>query len=82
MTGRSQRCLSTDPMMSVGPRRGTASLLPDALRLLTMALAKERVPRVREAIFTALAKIGSSESAAVAISLSTFGRCRPAHGRP
>ena len=45
-----------------------SSLLPDALRLLTMALAKERVPQVREALFTALAKIGSSESAAVAIS--------------
>jgi HEAT repeat protein len=42
-------------------------MLPDALPLLTDALSRERVPRVREAIFTALAKIGSSESAAVAL---------------
>jgi HEAT repeat protein len=41
--------------------------LPDALSLLTEALSSERVPRVREAIFTALAKIGSSESAAVTL---------------
>lgn len=45
----------------------SATLLPDALAVLTDALARERVPRVREAIFTALAKIGSSESAAVAL---------------
>jgi HEAT repeat protein len=41
--------------------------LPDALSLLTEALSSERVLRVREAIFTALAKIGSSESAAVTL---------------
>jgi HEAT repeat protein len=35
--------------------------------LLTAALSKEPVARVREAIFTALAKIGSAESAAVTI---------------
>jgi HEAT repeat protein len=46
--------------------RGAPSL-PDALPLLSDALARERVPRVREAIFTALAKIGSSESAAIAL---------------
>jgi HEAT repeat protein len=45
----------------------SATLLPDALAVLTDALARERVPRVREAIFTALAKIGSSESAALAL---------------
>ena len=44
-----------------------ATLLPEALPLLTTALSKERVARVREAIFTALAKMGSSESAAVII---------------
>jgi HEAT repeat protein len=42
-------------------------MLADALPLLTEALAKEHVPRVREAIFTALAKIGSPDSAAVAL---------------
>ena len=42
-------------------------LLQDALPLLTAALSKEPVARVREAIFTALAKIGSAESAAVTI---------------
>jgi HEAT repeat protein len=41
--------------------------LPDALPSLSDALSRERVPRVREAIFTALAKIGSSESAAIAL---------------
>jgi HEAT repeat protein len=45
----------------------SASLLPDALPLLTAALSGERVPRIREALFTALAKIGSSESAAATI---------------
>jgi HEAT repeat protein len=45
----------------------SASLLPDALPLLTAALSKEQVARVREAIFTALAKIGSIESANVAL---------------
>lgn len=44
-----------------------APAIPDALPLLSDALSKERVPRIREAIFTALAKIGSSESAAVAL---------------
>ena len=42
-------------------------MMPDALPLLTEALSRERVPRVREAIFTALAKIGSPDSAAVAL---------------
>jgi HEAT repeat protein len=45
----------------------SAPSLPDALPLLSDALSKEHVPRIREAIFTALAKIGSSESAAVAL---------------
>jgi HEAT repeat protein len=45
----------------------TAPTLPDALPLLTEALSRERVARVREAIFTALAKIGSSDSAAAAL---------------
>jgi HEAT repeat protein len=45
----------------------SAQTIPDALPLLSGALSRERVPRVREAIFTALAKIASSESAAVAL---------------
>lgn len=45
----------------------SAPSLPDALPLLSDALSREHVPRIREAIFTALAKIGSSESAAVAL---------------
>jgi HEAT repeat protein len=40
---------------------------PDALSLLGDALARERVPRVREAIFTALAKIGTPEAAAAVL---------------
>lgn len=44
-----------------------APTLPNALLLLTDALSKERTPRVREAILTALAKIGSPESAAVTL---------------
>ena len=54
-------------MTNDGPRREAPPTLPDALPLLTEALSKERVPRVREAIFTALAKIGSPDSAAVAL---------------
>jgi len=45
----------------------SAATLPDALALLTEALSREHVPRVRQAIFTALAKIGSSDSAAAAL---------------
>ncbi len=45
----------------------SAAMLPDAVPLLSDALLKERVPRVREAIFTALASIGSPESAAVTL---------------
>jgi len=45
----------------------SAYLLPEALPLLTAALSNEPVARVREAIFTALAKISSAESAAVTI---------------
>jgi HEAT repeat protein len=45
----------------------TAVTLPDAVPLLTEALSRERVPRVREAIFTTLAKIGSPDSAAAAL---------------
>jgi HEAT repeat protein len=41
-----------------------ASELPDGLSLLGRALTSERVPRVREAIFTGLAKIGTPEAAA------------------
>jgi HEAT repeat protein len=46
--------------------RGAAAA-PDGVSLLADALSKERVPRVRTAIFTALAKIATSESAAVAL---------------
>jgi HEAT repeat protein len=45
----------------------SAAMLVDALPLLSDALSRERVPRVREAIFTALARIGSPESAAVTL---------------
>jgi HEAT repeat protein len=41
--------------------------LPDGLTLLEGALSRERVPRVREAIFTAIAKIGTSDAAAVVL---------------
>jgi HEAT repeat protein len=40
---------------------------PDGLSLLDDALAREHVPRVREAIFTALAKIGTTEAASVVL---------------
>ncbi len=39
----------------------------DGVSVLADALSKERVPRVREAIFTALAKIATPDSAAVAL---------------
>ncbi len=42
-----------------------ASEIPDGTALLSGALSQESVPRVREAIFTALAKIGTAASAAV-----------------
>jgi HEAT repeat protein len=45
----------------------SAPAFPAALPLLTEALSSERVPRIREALFTALAKIGSPESAAVTL---------------
>ena len=44
-----------------------APAVPNALPLLSEALSKERAPRVREAILTALARIGSPESAAVTL---------------
>jgi HEAT repeat protein len=40
---------------------------PDGVALLADALSKERIPRVRQAIFTALAKIATSDGAAVAL---------------
>lgn len=46
--------------------RGAAEA-PDGISLLADALSKERVPRVREAIFTTLAKIATPDSAAVAL---------------
>jgi HEAT repeat protein len=46
--------------------RGAAES-PHGVSLLAGALSKERVPRVREAIFTALAKLGTPDSAAVAL---------------
>jgi HEAT repeat protein len=45
----------------------SASEIPDNISLLSNALSREGVPRVREAIFTALAKIGTAESAAVVL---------------
>jgi HEAT repeat protein len=44
-----------------------AFALPDALTLLSEALSHEHVPRVREAIFTALAKIGTPEAASAVL---------------
>ena len=44
----------------------SAAEIPEGLSLLTHALSVERVPRVREAMFTALAKIATPESASVA----------------
>ena len=45
----------------------SAAQFPNALPLLAEALSKERVARVREAIFTALTKIGSPESASITL---------------
>jgi HEAT repeat protein len=45
----------------------SAAAAPDGVSLLAAALSKERIPRVREAIFTALAKIATTDSAAVAL---------------
>jgi hypothetical protein len=41
--------------------------LPQGISLLGDALARETVPRVREAIFTAIAKIGTSAAASVVL---------------
>jgi HEAT repeat protein len=45
----------------------SAAETPEGLSLLAHALSVERVPRVREAMFTALAKIATPESASVAL---------------
>jgi HEAT repeat protein len=45
----------------------SAADAPQGLALLSEALAHETVPRVREAMFTGLARIGTPESAAVAL---------------
>lgn len=45
----------------------SAAAAPNGVSLLADVLTKERNPRVREAIFTALAKIATPESAAVAL---------------
>ena len=45
----------------------SAGEIPEGLSLLAHALSVERVPRVREAMFTALAKIATPESASVAL---------------
>ena len=52
-----------------------ASEHPHAVSALARALAREREPRVREAIFTSLARIGSAESASA---LLPFMRCEDA----
>lgn len=49
----------------IAARSATES--PEGLSLLSQALSVERVPRVREAMFTALAKIATPESASVAV---------------
>lgn len=41
--------------------------VPEGLALLSEALSREHVPRVREAIFTALAKIGTPEAASTVL---------------
>ncbi|MBA3541689.1 MAG: HEAT repeat domain-containing protein [Deltaproteobacteria bacterium] len=45
----------------------SAAAAPDGVSLLAAALSTEHNPRVREAIFTALAKIATPESAAIAL---------------
>jgi HEAT repeat protein len=45
----------------------SAAESPAGVAVLADALAKERIPRVREAIFTALARIATPEGAAVAL---------------
>ena len=45
----------------------SAAGIPDGLSLLAHALSVERVPRVREAMFTTLAKIATPESASAAL---------------
>jgi HEAT repeat protein len=45
----------------------SAAESPDGVALLAAALSKECIPRVREAIFTALARIATSDGAAVAL---------------
>ena len=45
----------------------SAAAIPDGASLLAHALSVERVPRVREAMFTALAKIATTESASAAL---------------
>ena len=45
----------------------SAAETPEGLSLLTHALEVERVPRVREAMFTALARMATPESASVAL---------------
>ena len=54
-------------MTNAGSAARNAAETPEALSLLADALSKERVPRVREAMFTALAKIATPDSAAVAL---------------
>lgn len=44
-----------------------ASEIPDSIPLLSDALSNERNPHVREAIFTALARIGTPQSAAILV---------------
>ncbi len=45
----------------------SAAEVPNGISVLAAALSKESVPRVCEAIYTALAKIGTPESAAVVL---------------
>jgi HEAT repeat protein len=45
----------------------SAAATPDGVSLLADALSRERIPRVREAIFTALAKFATPDSAAVTL---------------
>ena len=49
--------------------------------LLAEVLGRESDPRVREAIFTSLARIGTPASVEAILPLSALGRRRPAHRR-
>ena len=66
---------------SAGLRRAPPRTSPRRCHALAQALAHESDPRVREAIFTGLARIATAESALAVAALSAVGRREPAHRR-